>query len=46
MKRKRAECRRASVVEDNIEKGTVDVHSAVVVQKAQLPELIQKETDA
>jgi hypothetical protein len=34
------------VVEDNIQEGTVYFHSAVVVNEAQLPELIQKETDA
>ena len=46
MKRKRAECRRASVVEDDIEEGTVHVQPAVVVYEAQFAELIHEETDA
>jgi hypothetical protein len=33
-------------VEDDGEEGTVKMQPAVVVQKAQLSELIQKETDA
>jgi hypothetical protein len=32
------------VVEDEIEEGTVYVHAPVVVQEAELPELIHKET--
>jgi hypothetical protein len=35
--------RRVSVVQDNVEKGTVDAHAAIVVDEAQLAELIQKE---
>jgi len=46
MKRKRAECRRVSVVEDDIEEGTVHVQPAVVVYEAQFAELIHEETDA
>ena len=46
MKRKRAECRRASVVEDDIEEGTVHVQPAVVVNETQFAELIHEETDA
>lgn len=46
MKRKRVECRLASVVENDTEEGTVHVQPAVVVNEAQLAEPIQKETDA
>ena len=34
------------VVQDDTEEGGVNLQSAVVVNEAQLPELIQKETDA
>ena len=33
-------------MEDDREEGTVDVHSAVVVNEAQFAELIHEETDA
>jgi hypothetical protein len=33
-------------VGDDIEEGTVHVQSLIIVKDAQLPELIQKETDA
>ena len=35
---------RASVVEDNVEEGTVDAQTAIIVDEAKLSELIQKET--
>ena len=33
-------------MEDDVEEGTVDVHSAVIVDEAQFAELIHEETDA
>ncbi len=34
------------VEQDNIQEGAANVQSAVVIDEAQLPELIQKETDS
>lgn len=34
------------VEQDDIEEGTANAQSAVVIDEAQLPELIQKETDS
>ena len=38
-----AETAGASVVEDDVEEGTVDAQTAIIVDEAQLAELIQKE---